>query len=105
MAEKTFWGDVPEDVIEDLMEASRRRTPRRTGRRRRRPTRRELMSVGASVIESKPWIKPSEFVDEVLSELEKRGFDAAAINERRVWMTYEEMVRKGFLRDVLGVLR
>lgn len=48
---------------------------------------------------------PSEFCDEVVKVLEKKGFNCNFLNTKRIWRIYEEMVRKGLIYDVLGVVR
>ena len=94
---------IPEDVLKEVEEAEGRRGRRGRGRRGRRPARSDIMRAVAEVA-SGPLIRPEEFPDLVRERLEQEGFDTSRLSDKRVWATYEEMVRRGKLRDYLHVL-
>ncbi|MEM0217596.1 MAG: hypothetical protein QXM73_02445 [Candidatus Nezhaarchaeales archaeon] len=50
------------------------------------------------------YIKPEQFYDKVKAKLEAKGFKTMYMTIKRVWRIYEEMVRKGRMYDVLGVV-
>jgi hypothetical protein len=56
------------------------------------------------VLADKAYLRPDHFYDKVKSKLEDRGFDTSYMTVKRVWRVYEEMVKKGRIYDVLGVV-
>jgi len=51
-----------------------------------------------------PLVTPDEFPYEVLRELEEMSFYTGLVNIKRIWRTYETMVRKGEIYDILDVV-
>ncbi len=99
--------DIPEDVLEDLMEVAReieREASRAPRGRRRLPSSRDLAEVVAEAALAARGVPPEEFPSIVLSLLEERGFDVRFVNVKRIWRTYESLVRRGVIPDTLGVV-
>ncbi len=95
--------NIPEDVLKEVEEAEGRRKRRKKRRRGGRPARSDIMRAVAEVA-SVPFIRPEDFPDMVRERLEQEGFDTTRLSDKRVWATYEEMVRRGKLRDYLRVI-
>ena len=96
--------EIPEDVLEELKEAMEEITPRRRRRGKTKlPSNRE---IAEAVIEAaKAWGgSPEDFPDAVRSLLEDWGYDTRYVNDRRIWRIYETLVRRGVMRDTLGVV-
>ena len=96
--------DLPSDVIEDLLVALREagERPRRRAKMRypsNGDIARAIKTLGASAS-----IKPQEFPDTVREYLEAQGFYTGLVRDERVWRLYEALVRKGIIRDFLGVV-
>lgn len=94
---------IPEDVLREVEEAEGRRKKRVKRARGRRPARSDIMRAVAEVA-SGPSVSPEDFPDLVREWLEMEGFDPSRVSDKRVWATYEEMVRRGKLRDYLRVI-
>jgi len=47
---------------------------------------------------------PLEFPEYVRKILQEWGFSTQLVSDRRVWRLYEEMVRRRFIPDSLGVM-
>lgn len=56
------------------------------------------------VLANEVYVKPEQFYDKVRSRLKAKGFKTSYMTVKRVWRVYEEMVRKGRIYDVLGVV-
>ena len=50
-------------------------------------------------------IHPNDFPSLVLKILEDRGYDVRHVTVKRIWRTYEMLVRKGVISDVLHVVK
>ena len=83
------------EVLEQLKDES----PRKVNKRR--PTRKDLMKVILEALKEDP--RPQDFPDFVYDLLEAKGFNVRFTSVKRIWETYEMMVKKGFIDDVLGV--
>ncbi|MEB3816634.1 MAG: hypothetical protein LRS46_01645 [Desulfurococcales archaeon] len=100
--------DIPKDVIEELKEAEReiekelQRGMR--GRKRNYPTARDLAEAVREAALRASGISPDEFPSIVLEILESKGFYTGLITEKRIWRTYETLVRRGVMPDTLGVV-
>jgi len=95
--------NIPEDVLREVEEAEESLKRKRRGRRGARPARSDIMRAVAEVA-SGYLIRPEDFPDLVRERLEREGFDTSHLSDKRVWATYEEMVRRGKLRDYLDVV-
>ena len=94
---------VPEDVLEEVLEAERTIYPRRRARMKPYPSARDVVEAVVEAVRSFSG-HPDEFPDYVLEILHERGFDIRHVTVRRIWRTYENLVRKGVISDRLGVL-
>lgn len=93
---------LPEDVLREVLEAEPRRAPGRR-RRKRYPTSRELAEVVVRAV-ALFYGHPDEFPDFVYKLLREDGFDTEYVTIKRIWRTYEALVRRGVVGDRLGVL-
>ncbi|MEB3859579.1 MAG: hypothetical protein LRS43_00045 [Desulfurococcales archaeon] len=97
---------VPRDVIEDLEAGSPRgREKRRRSQPGRRPTRKELDLLVVKAINYHLPEHPSRFVQVVRELLREEGYDENTVTDKRIWESYERVVRKKWARDHLGVTR
>lgn len=92
---------IPEDVLREVREAEKK--PRRRGKRRSYPTSRDIAGAVVEAARRGPR-DPHGFPDLVLRILEERGFDTSHVTVKRIWRTYEALVRRGVISDVLGVV-
>ena len=100
-----FPDEIPEDVIEDLMEAEEElREPQRAKRKKRYPSTRDIAEAVRAVALMYRGGDPSEFPERVLEYLEEQGFYVGHVTEKRIWRTYETLVRRRVIPDTLGVV-
>ncbi len=92
---------LPEDALREVREAEEK--PRRQRKRRNYPTSRDIVEAVVEAARSGPR-DPHEFPDLVLRILEGKGFDTSYVTVKRIWRTYEALVRRGVISDVLGVV-
>lgn len=92
---------VPEDVLREVMKEIERKERKRINKRR--PTRKDLMRIIMKALTYD--VGPQDFVDLVYELLEEEGYETKFTTVKRIWATYEQMVRKGFIVDYLGVVR
>lgn len=94
---------VPEDVLKEIEEEMGKH-----GGKKSRPVLPSSRDIVEAVIEASSrarGIHPDEFPDLVYSVLEERGFSTRYVTIKRIWRTYESLVLRGVIRDVLGVVR
>lgn len=106
--DEDWWKDVPEDVIEELreIEAELEAEIREKGRKRKRryPSSRDIAEAVREAALQARGIDPQEFPQLVLEILESRGFYTGLVSEKRIWRTYETLVRRRIIPDTLGVV-
>jgi len=73
-------------------------------RRKGYPHTSDIMEAIMDVLAKEVYVKPEQFYDKVKAKLEDRGFNTSYMTVKRVWKAYEEMVRRGRIYDVLGVV-
>ncbi|MCE4615115.1 MAG: hypothetical protein F7B60_06280 [Desulfurococcales archaeon] len=100
MSEEDIY-DVPEDLIEEVVEEEEK--PRQEHRRRQYPSQKDIMEAVKTIALTYN-VDPILFPEEVLRYLEEKGFNVKHVNFKRIWRTYEKLVRNGQMRDVLGVV-
>lgn len=99
--------DIPEDVLEDLMETAREIEKSISPKERARlklPSTRDLAEAVREAAYKARGASPEEFPDIVRELLEEKGFNTKYVNDRRIWRTYETLVRRGIIPDTLGVV-
>ncbi len=101
LSEEDFY-NVPEDVVNEVIEEEEK--PRQRVKKPRYPTQSEIVEA-VKIVALTYKVDPAVFPDSVLSYLEDQGFNVRHVNVKRIWRTYEKLVRTGQIRDVLGVLR
>ena len=77
---------------------------RKKGRKKPYPHNLDIEEAIKEVLAKKPHIHPLDFPDEVRKKLQEKGFHTGLVSGKRIWKIYEEMVRKGRIYDVLGVV-
>ncbi len=98
---------VPEDVLRDIAEYEEKYLSRDRGKRKRFqkariPTRRDLReAVRRAILVA---AGPEEFPETVIELLKEEGFSVKYTTVRRIWSTYEELVRKAIIPDRFGVV-
>ena len=97
---------LPSDVVEDLREAMREVARARGQRRRKRRRYPHNSDIAAAIrsLSGAQAVDPLEFPDAVREYLESRGFYTGLVSDERVWRVYESLVRKGEIRDYMGVM-
>lgn len=94
---------IPEDVLKEVLEEEERiRNKHR--RKSNYPSSRDIVEAIIEATKIAHGVHPDEFPDIVLDILKDKGFDVRFVTIRRIWSTYENLVRRGVIRDVLGVL-
>ncbi len=97
---------VPEDGLREVLEEEERilRTLRKRSVKKPYPSNRDIVEAIRYVLASRFIEHPDEFPDAVIEVLEERGFETRHVTVKRIWRLYETLVRKGVIRDELGVL-
>ncbi len=95
---------VPEDVLREVEEAEREL---RAGAPRRKKPYPSSRDVAEAVAEAARTFEghPDEFPDYVLRLLRSKGYEVRHVTIKRIWRTYENLVRRGVIGDKLGVVR
>ena len=99
--------DIPEDVLEDLMNTLSEVKEEITGKPRKKaklPSSREIARAVAEAALRARGANPEEFPEIVKTILEEQGFSTKYVTDKRIWRTYEILVRKGVIPDTLGVV-
>jgi hypothetical protein len=65
----------------------------------------DIMKVIMEISNKEIFIKPEDFYDKVKAKLEEKGFKTSFLTTKRVWRTYEEMVKKKIIYDFLEVMK
>jgi hypothetical protein len=93
---------VPEDLLREIMEATRE--AKRRKEKARYPSSRDIVEAVIEAAHMGRSMHPNDFPELVISILESKGFDTRHVTEKRIWRTYENLVRRGVISDLLGVL-
>jgi hypothetical protein len=101
--------EIPEDVIEELKEAQKEieaeiKSFTRRKKHFRYPTSRDIAEAVREAALSLSFIDPDEFPDLVREILKSKGYYTGLVTDKRIWRTYENLVRRGVIPDVLGVV-
>ncbi len=95
---------VPEDVLEEVLEAEERGVSGGRVGRERFPSSRDIVEAVIEAVGRAAGVHPDDFPDLVYSVLRERGFSTRFVTVKRIWRVYENLVRRGVVRDVLGVV-
>ncbi len=93
--------DIPEDVLEEVLEEEER--PSGGKGKSRYPSARDIVEAVKTVALTYR-ADPEGFPETVIKYLEEQGFDPRHVTVKRIWRTYEKLVRTGQMRDTLGVV-
>jgi len=93
---------VPDDVLEEILQEERSLRQRRK-KKAPYPSSRDVVEAVIEAVRSFSG-HPDDFPDYVISLLEQNGFDTRHVTLKRIWSTYEKLVRRGVISDRLGVL-
>jgi len=72
-------------------------------RKKKYPSRKDLMNAIKKAL-GKVILHPHDFPQAVYEVLMEEGFDCSYLTIKRIWKTYEEMVRRGEIYDILDVV-
>jgi hypothetical protein len=98
-----IYENVPEDVLEEVLEAEKEVIEDRRKRKKPYPSSRDIVEAVVEAVRTFSG-HPDEFPDFVLEILKSKGFDVRHVTVKRIWRTYEMLVRKGVIGDKLRVL-
>jgi len=94
---------IPEDLLEDIRRYEREE---RSKEKVKFPSSRDIVeAVKTASLVSKGGIHPDEFPEVVVNMLREKGFDTRFVSAKRVWKVYENLVERGIIQDVLGVVQ
>ena len=93
---------VPEDVLEEIEEYEEKPDKRKT--RKKYPSTRNIVEAVKEAALRARGIHPDEFPDLVYQILGEQGFDTRYVTMKRIWRTYEKLVRTGVIPDTLHVV-
>lgn len=99
--------ELPDDVIEDLMETKQEVEERIRPRGKQKlnlPSTRDIANAVIEAAYKARGLNPEEFPELVKEILENNGFNTRYVNDKRIWRTYETLVRRGVIPDTLGVV-
>jgi len=101
--DELYYEFIPEDVLREVLEAESELRVTKTRKKKPYPTSRDVVEA---IIEAVRTFSghPDEFPEYVLEVLRSKGFDVRHVTVKRIWRTYELLVRKGVIGDRLGVL-
>jgi len=98
--------DIPEELLEEIREIEEELAlkpgPRRP--RKRYPSNNDIADAIVAVASTYGFAGPEYFPYTVKQYLEGQGFYTGLVNDKRIWRIYETLVRKGRIRDYLGVV-
>ena len=95
---------IPEDVLKDVLMAKRERASKGKKDKEKYPSSRDIVDAVVKAVSYAHGIHPDDFPDLVYSILEDQGFSTKFVTVKRIWRTYENLVRRGVIRDILGVI-
>ncbi len=93
---------IPRDALEEVLREEEK-LKQKHKRKHPYPSSRDVVTA---VIESVRGFSghPDEFPDYVIQVLRDKGFDTRHVTIKRIWRTYELLVRKRIIADRLGVV-
>ena len=95
---------IPEDVLEDVLMAERESASKGKKSKEKYPSSRDIVDAIVKAVSYAHGIHPDNFPDLVYSILEDQGFSTKFVTVKRIWRTYENLVRRGVIGDILGVI-
>ena len=95
---------IPEDVLKDVLMAERERASKGKKDKEKYPSSRDIVDAVVKAVSYAHGIHPDDFPDLVYSILEDQGFSTKFVTVKRIWRTYENLVRRGVIGDILGVI-
>ncbi len=94
---------VPEDVLEEIKEYEEKTSGGRKTKKKY-PSSRDIVEAVKEAALKARGLHPDEFPDLVYQILEEQGFDTRHVTVKRIWRTYEKLVRTGAIPDTLHVV-
>lgn len=94
---------IPDDVLDDVLMAEKESAVKKKSKEKY-PSSRDIVSAVIKAALCAHGIHPDDFPDLVYSILEERGFSTKFVTIKRIWRVYENLVRRGVIRDVLSVI-
>ena len=102
MSERDWSEYIPEGVLEEIMAEEKKRIKKE---KVKYPSSKDVVEAIIEATKMAKTIHPNDFPSLVLKILEDRGYDVRHITVKRIWRTYEMLVRKGIISDVLHVVK
>ncbi len=102
MGEKDWSEYIPEDVLEEIVTEEKKRTRKV---KVKYPSSKDVVEAVIEATKMAKTIHPNDFPSLVLKILENQGYDVKHVTVKRIWRTYEMLVRKGVISDVLHVVK
>ncbi len=103
MDEKDIANYIPEDVLEEILEYEEQHRGRKK-KHKPYPSSRDIVEAVEEAALKARGIHPDNFPELVLEILREKGFDTSHVNIKRIWRTYEKLVREHVIPDTLGVV-
>ncbi len=94
---------VPEDMLEEVLEYEK--SVKRGKSRVRYPSSKDIVEAVKVAAERARGVHPHDFPEIVYRVLEEWGFSTKFVTIKRIWRTYETLVLRGIIRDVLNVVK
>ncbi len=94
---------VPPDVLDDILEAEREILTTHKRKKKPYPSNSDLVEAIIEAL-STFYGHPDNFPDHVIKVLRSKGFETRHVTLKRIWRTYEMLVRKRVIKDKLGVV-
>ncbi len=96
---------IPEDVLREVEEAEKEFYEKGSRKKKTRyPSSRDIVEAVIIVAKTFRASSPEEYPDAVLEYLQEKGYDTRHVTVKRIWRTYEKLVREGVISDYLGVV-
>lgn len=95
---------IPEDVLEDVIEAERKELLKKKKHKSIYPSSRDIVEAIIKASSQAHGMHPNDFPDLVYTILEEQGFNTKFVTVKRIWRVYENLVHRGVISDVLGVI-
>lgn len=92
---------IPEDVLEEVLKEERKI------KRKKKlpyPSSHDIVDAVIEATKMARAIHPHEFPELVIKILRDKGFDTRHVTVKRIWSSYESLVKRGVIQDLLGVI-
>ena len=102
MNEKDWSEYIPEDVLKEIVAEEKKHVKKG---KVKYPSSKDVVEAVIEATKMARTIHPNDFPSLALKILEDRGYNVKHVTVKRIWRTYEMLVRKGVISDVLHVVK